>query len=78
MNKTYLCDLSNLGLIRASGEDAFNFLHGQFTNDLNLVTDNKSQLSSYCNPKGRMLSIFRIFLRDYYYFLLMPKDVIEV
>jgi len=78
MNKTYLCDLSNLGLIRANGGDTFNFLHGQFTNDLNLVTGNKSQLSSYCNPKGRMLSIFRIFLRDNNYFLLMPRDVIEV
>ncbi len=78
MNKTYLCNLSNLGLIKASGEDAFNFLHGQFTNDLNLVSENKSQLSSYCNPKGRMLSIFRIFLWNNDYFLLIPRDVIEV
>ncbi|QMU60986.1 MAG: folate-binding protein [Gammaproteobacteria bacterium] len=77
MNKTYLCDLSNLGLIRASGEETQTFLHGQFTNDLNLVTENISQLSSYCNPKGRMLSIFRVFMRGNDYFLLMPRDVIE-
>lgn len=74
---TYVCDLSNLGLIRASGEDALTFLHGQFTNDLNLVSEQHSQLSSYCNPKGRMLAIFRIFMRDGDYFLMLRRDVIE-
>ncbi len=77
LEDTYLCDLSNIGLIKASGEDTQSFLHGQFTNDLNQVTDTSSQLSSYCNPKGRMLAIFRIFKRDDDYFLLMRKDVIE-
>ncbi len=77
MSKPTLCELSNLGLIQASGEDALNFLHGQFTNDLNAVTENLSQLSSYCNPKGRMLSIFRVFMQGNDYFLLMPKDVID-
>jgi len=77
LSQTYLCDLSNLGLIKASGEDVQIFLHGQFTNDLNQVTPNTSQLSSYCNPKGRMLSIFRVFMQDDDYFLLMRRDVIE-
>ena len=76
-DKSYICDLSDYGLIKASGEDAQNFLHGQFTNDLNQVTTTTSQLSSYCNPKGRMLSIFRIYKRDDDYFLLMSKSVIE-
>ncbi len=77
LTQTYLCDLSELGLIKASGEDAQNFLHGQLTNDLNLVTASNSQLSSYCNPKGRILSIFRVFKQDDDYFLLMRRDVIE-
>ena len=77
LSQTYICDLSELGLIKASGEDVQNFLHGQFTNDLNQVTPNISQLSSYCNPKGRILSIFRIFMQDDDYFLLMRRDVIE-
>ncbi|MEM7400640.1 MAG: hypothetical protein AAF304_01685 [Pseudomonadota bacterium] len=76
--QVYACDLSNLGLIRVSGEDAFSFLHGQFTNDLNIVNADTSQLSSYCNAKGRMLAIFRIFKRDDDYFLLLRRDVIEV
>ncbi|MFK7816817.1 MAG: folate-binding protein YgfZ [Gammaproteobacteria bacterium] len=74
---TYLCDLSNLGIIRASGDDALSFLHGQFTNDLNLVTNNNSQLSSYCNPKGRMLAIFRVFQKDDDYYLILNRDVLE-
>ena len=31
---TVVCDLSQRGLILASGEDAQAFLHGQFTNDV--------------------------------------------
>ena len=75
--ETYLCELSAYGIIQASGEDAQSFLHGQFTNDLNHVTETISQISGYCNPKGRLLSVFRIFMRDNKYFLVMPKDVIE-
>ena len=75
---TYLCDLSNLGIIQASGEETQSFLHGQFTNDFNAITSDMSQLSSYCNPKGRMLSIFRVFKQSENYFLLLHKDAIEI
>ncbi len=77
LESTCLCDLSALGVIRASGEDAQSFLHGQFTNDLSLVSPSISQLSSYCNPKGRMLSIFRIFMRGDNYHMLLHRDVLE-
>ncbi len=77
IDDTCLCELSPLGLIGADGEDAQNFLHGQFTNDLNQVTPSVSQLSSYCNPKGRMLSIFRIYRDDDGYHLVLPRGVIE-
>lgn len=46
-------DLSHYGLISAHGKDAEDFLLAQFTNDLRLVSDSLSQLSGYCNPKGR-------------------------
>ncbi len=75
--QTYLCDLSNLGVIRASGDDALSFLHGQFTNDLNAINNENSQLSSYCNPKGRMLAIFRVFKKDDDYYLIVQRDVLE-
>jgi folate-binding protein YgfZ len=78
LDKTYLCNLAELGLIKASGEDALSFLHGQFTNDLNQVNPNLSQLSSYCNAKGRMLAIFRVFKKDDDFYLILRRDVLEV
>lgn len=77
IEKTYLCDLSSLGVIHASGEEARSFLHSQFTNDLNDVTSTISQLSSYCNHKGRMLSIFQIYMHDNDYFIVLSRDVLE-
>ena len=77
IDSTHVYELSTLGVIRAAGEEAQSFLHSQFTNDLNSISKDISQLSSYCNPKGRMLSIFRIFKRDDDYFLILPRDVLE-
>lgn len=72
-----ISDLSHLSLIEASGDDVTEFLQGQLTNDIKLVTDNISQLSAYCNPKGRILANFRIFKRDNNYFLLLRSDIEE-
>ncbi len=72
-----LCDLSHYSLIKASGDDVIDFLQGQLTNDIKLVTDGISQLSAYCNPKGRILANFRIFKQDDYYFLRLRSDIIE-
>jgi folate-binding protein YgfZ len=70
-------DLSHLGLIRAEGADTESFLQGQLSNDVRLVTDGRSQLSAYCNPKGRMLAIMRLFKRDDAYFLQLPLALLE-
>ena len=56
-----LFDLSHLGLIRVSGEDAVNFLQGQLTNDVRRLSSDHSQLGASCSPKGRMLASFRLF-----------------
>ena len=72
-----LADLSHYSLIEASGDDVVEFLQGQLTNDIKLVTDNEGQLSAYCNPKGRILANFRIFKRNEHYFLRLRSDIIE-
>ncbi|HHH39850.1 MAG TPA: folate-binding protein [Sedimenticola sp.] len=59
-----LFDLSHLGLIRVSGEDARNFLQGQFTNDIRDVGSDHYQFSAYCTPKGRMLATLLVFEHD--------------
>lgn len=72
-----LSDLGHFGLIAAYGDEAGDFLHGQFSNDLRQVDAGHSQLSSYNSAKGRMLAAFRIFQRDDTYYLRMPRDVVE-
>lgn len=72
-----LSDLSHLGLIRVSGDDKLTFLQGQLTNDINKVSDSLSQISSYCSPKGRMLTSFRIIQRGDELLLMLPVERLE-
>jgi len=69
--------LSDFGFIKVSGGEAEKFLQGQFTNDIRQVTPAQSQLSAWCNAKGRMLANFRIFQREAAYYLLLPRQCIE-
>ena len=72
----FICDLSHLGFFRATGPDAVEFLHGQFTNDLNKLVPTESQLTGYCTPKGRMLGIFRAFYDQDSLVLQVHRDII--
>lgn len=72
-----VADLSHQSLIRVSGDDAASFLQGQLTNDITQITENRAQLSAYCNAQGRMLTLFRIFLRDHAYVLQLPVTLCE-
>lgn len=72
-----LADLSHYALIEASGDDVIEFLQGQLTHDIKLVTNDMGQLSAYCNPKGRILANFRIFQRQGHYFLRLRSVLIE-
>lgn len=72
-----LYDLSHLGLLRVSGEDAADFLQGQLTNDINSLAENRSQMSGYCTPQGRMLANFRVFRRDGAFLLQLPLELLE-
>lgn len=71
-----LCDLSYLGLIRANGSDAEEFLQGQFTNDIRALKEDQCQLSSMCNPKGRMFANFWIFRQGDDIYLQMPHETL--
>ena len=50
--------LPHLGVIRASGEDAANFLHNQLTQDVLLMKADQCHLGAFCNAKGRMQASF--------------------
>lgn len=72
-----ISDLGFYRIVSVTGSDAEAFLHGQFSNDVKLLTENNSQLSSYNNPKGRVLALFRIWKQADSFFLRMPMEVVE-
>jgi len=72
-----ITDLSHFGLIRINGADTRTFLQGQLTNDIDAVTPELAQLSSYCSPKGRMLGSFWIFQRGEDLYLQLPRDRLQ-
>lgn len=63
--------LDSLGIIRAQGEDAAKFLHGQLTQDFSLLDLNTARLAGFCSAKGRLLASFVGFKRA-------PDDILLV
>ncbi|MEM7304468.1 MAG: folate-binding protein [Pseudomonadota bacterium] len=74
----FLTDLGYLGCCQISGADSASFLQGQLTNDVDELSINQGQLTSYCTPKGRMLAIFYLIRLEDAYLAIMPKDIIYV
>lgn len=72
----YLFDLSYLGVLEIAGDKALDFLQGQITCDLRLVSDIKMIQGIQCNLKGRILSLLDIINWDGFK-LVLPKDLIE-
>lgn len=56
--------LDHLGVIRVSGEDAANFLHGQLTQDFALLDLQHARLAAFLSAKGRMQASFIGFKRS--------------
>ena len=73
-NNNCMADLSHYSVMEVSGDDATEFLQGQLTNDIKQIDAKHSQLSAYCTPKGRILSIFRLWKRDDSYLLTLPSE----
>ena len=59
-----LAVLTSLGVIRAVGEQAAQFLQGQLTQDVVLLPVGSSRLAAFCSAKGRMLASFRVYKRS--------------
>lgn len=66
------------GLLEISGEQAKKFLQGQLTCNMDEVTPESPHLAAHCNPQGRVISLFYLFLRDDHYFLQMPREMIPI
>ncbi len=77
-NTDCLVDLSHYPVVAVKGEDAMDFLQGQLSNDIKQVSANHTQLSAYCTPKGRMLSIFKVWQYEaHHYLLTLPAELVD-
>ena len=75
-DSTVLCDLSQFGILKVSGEDAQNFLQNLFSNDIKAVTPQLAQLSSFNSAKGRVIASFFVWQNGTGYFLHLPQALL--
>jgi folate-binding protein YgfZ len=68
--------LTDLGLIRAAGEDAAGFLHNLLTNDIKGITPEAARFAGFCTPKGRLLALFLIWRDGDDFLLMLPRDIL--
>jgi hypothetical protein len=74
----YVCDLSPLNaLLRVSGDDAADFLHNQFTNDVKALAVGAAQWNGWCTPKGRLTATFVLARDAQGFFLMLPAAFAE-
>ena len=63
--------------IRVSGADAFGFLQAQLAGDLEKVPETGSMLAAWCNPKGRVICLFRVAASGEDYLLTLPSELAD-
>ena len=73
----WLCSLPDMGLLAIGGSDAAKFLQGQTTCDMLQLAPGRTSLGAICNPKGRVVALFRAFRQEGAFYLLLPTEIIE-
>ena len=63
--------------IRVGGSDAFDFLQAQLAGDLNDVPEAGTTLAAWCNPKGRVICVFRVARSGEDYLLTLPSELAD-
>ncbi len=76
-SRDIICDLSQFSTLVVAGDDAVNYMQGQFTNDITKVDEDHSQLDAFCNNKGRMTANFRLFKYQQNYFFSIRNNLVE-
>jgi folate-binding protein YgfZ len=71
-----LCDLSQFGILKISGEEAQSFLQNLSSNDIKTVTPAQAQLSSLNTAKGRVLTTFIVRQTGADYYLHLPAALV--
>jgi folate-binding protein YgfZ len=72
-----LVPLTDLGLIRASGDEAASFLHNLLSNDVKNIATDSARLAGFCSAKGRLLATMLIWRDGSDYLLALSSDILE-
>ena len=72
-----LCTLFTDAVLHVGGEDAEAFLQGQFSNDIAALAMPGSQLSTWSNPKGRVVCLFRLIRVEDGYLIILPSELLD-
>lgn len=70
-----IADVAQEGLIRVEGTDTRAFLQGQLSTDVLALSPATSQLSSWNNAKGRVITLLRLFERDGAIYMTLPQTL---
>lgn len=68
--------LPSFGILRIAGADALKFLQGQFTHDLRLLADGRTQVAACCTNQGRVIAVARFRQTDEAIYALLPTDLL--
>lgn len=75
--ESLLMPLAHLAVLQAAGADATAFLHGQLSNDVLGLAPDESLLAGYCNAKGRLFALPRLWRVGDEWQLCLPADTAE-
>lgn len=70
-------DLSHFSLLEISGSDAFGFMHGQITADLNQLETQGWLFSAWCLPNGRVIGTFIVYANNDSLLMILPSMLKE-
>ena len=68
--------LDKTSTIKVEGDDRVQFLQGQLTQDINLVSQNNALYAGFCNPKSRMLAFMLCYSDQSTYKLIAPFRIL--
>ena len=71
----WICPLPDTGVLAIGGKDSGRFLQGQTTCDILGLETGQTTLGALCNPKGRVIAVFRAFKSEDLIYLLLPREL---
>jgi len=76
LDSKLVCPITDFAILQVTGNDRYEFLQNQLTGDLN-KSEVKSEFSSWCNLKGRVIANFLILNTTESYLLVLKKDMAD-